>query len=90
MGKGFCCRIDAPNLDLWERVWHLIDDHGGICDDLTVEYTPAHPAARDDETLQQQVDREGNAMADKMWVRMQPIRPADRQGCDIVNFTAVI
>eukprot|EP00959_Pyramimonas_sp_CCMP1952_P082335 1720340-Pyramimonas_sp.AAC.1 len=36
-----------PNVDFWPEVWGLIDDNGGLSDDLTVTHVKSHQTQED-------------------------------------------
>ena len=64
-GKAYCTRWDAPHLDLWTRIWFLVEDLGGLGENLQVRWTPAHKRATVDEEWWQAEVRKGNAKADE-------------------------
>jgi len=41
-GKQWCLHPTRLNVDLWRLLWHALEDHGGVSEDLTFTYVKAH------------------------------------------------
>ena len=35
-------RASHPNADLWRRIWHYLEELGGLQQDLSIRWTPGH------------------------------------------------
>ena len=56
-GKAWSLHVRRENLDLWHRLWHAIEDQGGLSESLKIEYVQAHQ-------VEASLDQIGNDWAD--------------------------
>ena len=64
-GKAHCCHIDREHVDLWRRIWFILEDLGGPSDQVRIIHVSSHQQEHAGETPREAYRRKGNAWADR-------------------------